>query len=59
MKREYFGMLFMIAFVGLFLTAEYFIGEAQVSKYLTLYIVVWVMLAFYAGQYSMKFPKHF
>lgn len=58
MKREYFGMLFMITFVILIFVTEYFIGE-KVYDYLSKYIVVWVLTGFYAGQYSMRFPKDF
>lgn len=59
MKREYFGMLFMIAFLALYFVADYFLGEEVVSNYLSLYIVIWLMIAFSAGQYSMKFPRAF
>jgi energy-coupling factor transporter transmembrane protein EcfT len=58
MKREYFGMLFIIVFVLLVFLAEYLIGE-EVWNYLSQYIVIWILVAFYAGQYSMKFPKAF
>ena len=58
MKREYFGMLFIITFVILIFVAEYFIGE-KVYDYLSRYIVVWLMIFFQAGQYSMRFPKAF
>jgi hypothetical protein len=59
MKREYFGMLFMIAFVGLYFLLESFIGEEAISHYLSRFIVVWLLIAFSIGQYSMKFPKAF
>jgi len=59
MKREYFGMLFIIAFVALIFIAEEFFGEARVTNWLSTFIVVWVMLAFQVGQYSMRFPKAF
>jgi hypothetical protein len=59
MKREYFGMLFIIVFVALFFIAEYFFGEKKVTENLNRFIVIWVLLGFYAGQYSMRFPKAF
>lgn len=58
MKREYFGMLFIITFVVLIFITEYFIGE-KVYDYLSKFIVVWIMIAFQVGQYSMRFPKAF
>jgi hypothetical protein len=57
MKREYFGMLFMVIFVGIILTADYIFGEAIFTDYLGKYCVIWILIAYYVGQYSMKFPK--
>lgn len=59
MKREYFGMLFIIAFVALIFIAATIIGDEVVFDNLSRYIVIWVLIGFYAGQYSMKFPKAF
>lgn len=59
MKREYFQMLVIIGFVGLYFITEYFIGEKLVREYTNNYIVVWLLITFQAGQYSMKFPKAF
>ncbi len=59
MKREYFGMLFIIVFVASIFIAEEFFGEVRVTHWLSTFIVVWVMLAFQVGQYSMRFPKAF
>ena len=59
MKREYFGMLFIIAFVSSIFIAEEFFGEARVMNWLSTFIVIWVLLGFYAVQYSMRFPKAF
>ena len=58
MKREYFGMLFILGFVLLIFLTKYFIGE-KVYDYLSKFIVVWLMVAFQVGQYSMRFPKAF
>ena len=59
MKREYFGMLFILAFFCSILGAEYFFGEAKVTNWLSSFIIVWVILGFNVGQYSMRFPKAF
>ena len=59
MKREYFGMLFLVLSVVLILLTQYFFGEAKVMDKLSKFIVIWILIAFYAGQYSMKFPKRF
>ena len=59
MKREYFGMLFIILFLAVIFLAEDFFGEAKVTHWLSTSIVVWVMIAFQLGQYSMRFPKAF
>lgn len=59
MKREYFGMLFIIAFVVLIFIAATIFGDEMVFDNLSRFIVIWVLIGFYAGQYSMKFPKAF
>ena len=59
MKREYFGMLFIILSVILLLTMEYIFGEKVVMNNLYTFIVVWLMIAFQLGQYSMRYPKAF
>ena len=59
MKREYFGMLFIIGFVLLIFLAEYLFGEEKIEHYLTYSIVAWVYMGFHLGQYSMRFPKAF
>ena len=59
MKREYFGILFLIGFVALIFVAEYFFGEDKVMDNLARFVVVWIMLGFQVGQYSMRFPKAF
>ena len=58
MKREYFGMLFIILFGGIVIIAEQFIGE-KVFDYVGKFIIVWLMIAYQVGQYSMRFPKRF
>lgn len=58
MKREHFGLIFILASVTIVLLADYFIGQAF-WHYLNRFIVIWTLAAFYAGQYSMRFPKAF
>jgi len=59
MKREYFGMLFILSFVAVFFVMIYFLGEEKMTNYLSKFIVIWILVAYYIGQYSMKFPKAF
>ncbi len=59
MKREYFGMLFMLSFVAIFFIMVYLLGEETMTNYLSKFIVIWILVAYYIGQYSMKFPKAF
>jgi len=59
MKRELFAALFLMVFVGLYFLAVVILSEEEVMYYLSRFIVVWLLLAFYIGQYSMKFPKAF
>ena len=53
MPRVYFTMLFIVLFTGLYIALAYFIPEEKLSNF----IVVWVLVSFYAGQYSMRYPK--
>ena len=59
MKREYIAMIFMFSSIVLIFTAGYIFGDEVVFDNLSRFIIVWLILAFYAGQYSMKFPKAF
>ncbi len=59
MKREYFGILFMIVTVVLILTADYFFGSEVVAEKMYRFVVIWILVAFLLGQYSTKFPKAF
>jgi len=58
MKREYFGMIFIFTTVAILLLTDYFAGEI-VWEFVNKFIVIWILIAFYAGQYSMRFPKAF
>jgi hypothetical protein len=59
MKRELFGMLFLIAFIAVYFLVVTFLGKEDTTLYLSRYIVIWLLMAFYVGQYSMRFPKGF
>lgn len=52
-------MLFIVVSVALIFIAEYIFGDEAVFDNLSRFIVVWILIGFYAGQYSMKFPKAF
>lgn len=52
-------MLFMVVVLALTLFAYYFFEEAKVSDFISKFIIIWILLGFYFGQYSMKFPKGF
>ncbi|SEA95426.1 hypothetical protein SAMN05443667_11334 [Flavobacterium gillisiae] len=57
MKREYFGMLFIIVSVSFIFAFDYIFGEQIVQEYISKFIVIWILIAFFVGQYSMRFPK--
>lgn len=59
MKREYFGMIFIFICVILIIGCGYIFGDEVVFDNLSRFIIVWILVGFYAGQYSMKFPKEF
>lgn len=59
MKREYFAMLFITISVGLVIVSDYLFGEETAKENMNKYVVIWLLIAFYVGQYSMKFPKRF
>lgn len=59
MKREYFGMFIILGFVVLSLFVDYLFEEAIVQNYLFGFSPILILLAFQAGEYSMRFPKAF
>ncbi|WP_432671608.1 hypothetical protein [Flavobacterium sp. SM2513] len=59
MKREYFGMLFIAISVIIIIGCGYIFGDEAVFENINRFIVIWILVGFYAGQYSMKFPKAF
>ena len=50
-------MLFILAVLALIFVSGYFFGEQKTNEIMNNYIVIWLLAAFYIGQYSMKFPK--
>jgi hypothetical protein len=58
-KREYFGMLFMAVSVALIIFLQYIFGEEKITEYLAAFIVIWLLIAYQVGKYSMRFPKAF
>jgi hypothetical protein len=59
MKREYIGMIFMILSAAILISTGTIFGQEIVFANVSRYIVIWLLIAFYVGQYSMKFPKKF
>ena len=59
MKREYFGMLFIVVFVAMIFLAIFIFGNDKVMDNLSRFIVVWILVGFQVGQYSMRFQKAF
>jgi len=59
MKREYFIMLYMIFILAIMFIATFLIKEDIFFHHLNKFIIVWIVLSVYVGQYSMKFPKRF
>ena len=59
MKREYFGMLFIVVCVAMIFLAIFIFGNDKVMDNLSRFIVVWILVGFQVGQYSMRFPKAF
>ncbi len=59
MKREYFGMLFIAVTLIIIFLLDYLFGQEKVLDYLGKFVFVWLILGFYVGQYSMRFPKAF
>jgi hypothetical protein len=59
MKREYFGMLIVLVYFVLILLADYLLGTGILEKNLLGFSPLLILIAFQAGQYSMRFPKAF
>lgn len=59
MKREYIGMIFILLVLAIIFIMAALFDQETVFANISRYIVIWLLIAFYAGQYSMKFPKKF
>ncbi|MDD3004506.1 hypothetical protein [Flavobacterium sp.] len=59
MKREYFLILLIFISVAVIFIFGFFFELEVVFSFISRFIVIWLLIAFYAGQYSMKFPKAF
>lgn len=59
MKREYFLILLIFISVAVIFIIGFFFELEVVFSFISRFIVIWLLIAFYAGQYSMKFPKAF
>lgn len=57
MQREYFTGIFITISAALILGSRYIFEVEQVENIINSFIIVWLMIAFYFGQYSTKFPK--
>ena len=45
--------------IALLFMAEHFATLTVLKENLYRFIVIWILIAVYAGQYSMRFPKAF
>lgn len=52
-------MIFMVSAVALIFITGAIFGHEIVFANISRYIVIWLLIAFYVGQYSMKFPKKY
>jgi TM2 domain-containing membrane protein YozV len=59
MKREYVGLLFLLITVVIILGLGYLYEQQKVENIISRFIIIWLIVAYYVGQYSMRFPKRF
>jgi hypothetical protein len=59
MKREYIGIIFLLSTVIILIGAGYIFEQTKIDDIVTKFIIIWLLIAYYVGQYSMKFPKKF
>lgn len=57
MKRYFFAAIFISLSVAIIFLFDYFFGQDFVKENTYRFIVVWLVIAFYAGQFSTRFPK--
>jgi hypothetical protein len=58
MKREYFTGIFITLSLIIILGSRSIFEVEQVEEIINSFIIIWLMIAFMAGQYSTKFPKN-
>ena len=49
----------MFITVIILISASYLFEQAQIDNIVNKFIIIWLLIAYYVGQYSMKFPKKF
>ena len=59
MKREYIGLIFILATVIILIGASYIFEQTDIDAIVNKFIIIWLLIAYSVGQYSMKFPKKF
>ena len=59
MKRDYFGIIFILVSLALIFITSFIFDPEVVFKNISRFIIIWLLIAFYAGQYSIKLPKAF
>uniref|UniRef100_UPI004049DC6C hypothetical protein n=1 Tax=Flavobacterium sp. TaxID=239 RepID=UPI004049DC6C len=59
MKREYIGMIFLLVTVIILIGGSYIFEQTKIDNLVNKFIIIWLLLAYQIGQYSMKFPKKF
>lgn len=59
MKREYIGFIFMLITVIILIGASYIFEQTKIDETVNKFIIIWLIIAYNVGQYSMKFPKRF
>ncbi|CAM3756314.1 hypothetical protein FLGE108171_13710 [Flavobacterium gelidilacus] len=59
MKREYVGIIFLLITVIILIGGSYIIEQTKIDGIVNKFIIIWLLIAYQIGQYSMKFPKKF
>jgi hypothetical protein len=59
MKREYFIALYLILIFVIIYVLGFLLEKEMFWYNLNRFIIVWILISVYVGQYSMRFPKKF
>lgn len=59
MKREYVAFIFLLTSVIILIGAGYIFEQTKIDDIVNKFIIIWLIIAYQIGQYSMKFPKKF